>query len=505
MQCLLVSPRLVVQKGDFLGSGVPYWPVELATFASFLRDSKKEIDVLDLFGLAPTSLEEKTDHYLQGLNFESALKAGNIRKPDLIFVFGISFMSHPEIQNLIRQLKKRFPKTPVSVLENSQAVTAYAVDHCCDSLFDSGADFLICGEPYWNWPDIEASLLKLSPPPDNVLSPSLKRPPQRIFKKEMSLPRPAWDLFPIRNYWKIPYSHGPKTKTFLPMLTSRGCPWHCDFCVIPETNSLRWRSRSAQEVVSEMLYFKDTLGIHDFQLEDLNPTVFWPRIEEICKTLIEKKADIRFYMVSGTKAETIPIEGIELLAKAGCRYISISPESGSPELMKKIGKRFDYDHANELVAICKKNGISTQTCFLVGHPEESETDFNMTVSALKRLVRSGATEVAIFIVSPFAGSSLFQSKAIKMVSKTDAVTFSPKGRDDFSIVSFRRDQLIRVFFIEKLKKGPELWIQGLRAIFGTPKTKMENLPRRILFLQKLFLKNKFRKIFLSQKGSYEGN
>lgn len=504
MHCLLISPRLIVQKGDFLGSGVPYWPVELATFASFLIANSKKVSVLDLFGLSPITLEEKHDHYLQGLSFDSALSAKDVTTPDFIFIFGISFMSHPEIQSLIKQAKSRFPNTPVSVLENSQAVTAYAIDHCCDSLFEAGADFLVCGEPYWNWPEIEASLLKTSPPPNNVLSPKLKRPPQRVFKKDMSLPRPAWDLFPIRNYWKIPYSHGPKTKTFLPMLTSRGCPWHCDFCVIPETNNLRWRSRSAEEVVSEMIHFRDTLGIRDFQLEDLNPTVFWPRIEEICNALIEKQAGIRFYMVSGTKAETIPLDGIELLAKAGCRYISISPESGSPELMKKIGKRFDYDHANSLVSLCKKYDISTQTCFLVGHPEESEADFRMTVQALQRLVRSGATEVAIFIVSPFAGSSLYQSRSIKMASIGNAITFSPKGRNDFSIVANRRDQLIRTFFIEKLKRGPDLWIQGLRALFGTPRTKMENLPLRILFLQRLFFKTRFRKIFLNRKDSYEG-
>ena len=40
MEISLISPRLVIQKEDFLGSGVPYWPIELATFAAFLREKK---------------------------------------------------------------------------------------------------------------------------------------------------------------------------------------------------------------------------------------------------------------------------------------------------------------------------------------------------------------------------------------------------------------------------------------------------------------------------------
>src|SRR5262245_49094430 len=70
---VLISPRLPIQTSDFLGSGVPYWPTELAVFASFLREKGEAVHVADLFGSAVKTLEEKEDHYLQGQSIRAHL------------------------------------------------------------------------------------------------------------------------------------------------------------------------------------------------------------------------------------------------------------------------------------------------------------------------------------------------------------------------------------------------------------------------------------------------
>ena len=111
---------------------------------------------------------------------------------------------------------------------------------------------------------------------------------------------------------------------------------------------------------------------------------------------------------------------------------------------------------------------------------------------MRALIRAGLDEVAVFIVAPFAGSSLFAADRISVADENALASFSPKGRQDYSIVARRRQQLIRLFFIEKLKSGVSLWAQGLRAVFGHPQTKMENLPRRVAYVYWLIVKLRLR-------------
>lgn len=495
MKYTLISPRIAVQKGDFLGSGVPYWPLELATLASFLRERGEEVHLLDLFGARPSHLEDKGDHYLQGLPLSDLLEQPAVQSADAFLLFAMSYMSHHEVLDMVRTIKRARPSAPIAILENSQAVTSYSLQRVTAAFFEAGAAALICGEPYFNWPDIAASLHGPgAAPPPNVLVPGSCREPSRILE-DGHYPVPAWDLVNLENYWSLPYSHGPKkTRRYLPVLTSRGCPYPCDFCIAPETNGRRWRGREAIEVVDEMITLRDRFGVRHFQVEDLNPTVGFRRFKVICELLIERRASIDFYLVSGTKAETIPVAEVPLMARAGCRYLSISPESGSPRLMQVIGKKFDNEHALELVAACHAHGIRTQACFLVGHPAENDDDFIQSHAYLQRLVRSGLDEVAVFIVAPFAGSSLHARSEIAVGDDRALVSFSPKGRANFEVLMRRRRMLVRAFFTEKLRRGASLWAQGWRALVGRPETKMENLPRRIAYVLLLVARSRNRKV-----------
>lgn len=493
MKFALISPRLAIQKGDFLGSGVPYWPLELATLATFIRQDGDSVVFIDLFGAAPAKLTDNGDHYLQGEPLDSSQWREDLGQAEAFVLYAISYMSHQELLTSTRWLRQQFPAIRIAILENAQAVTAYSLSSTASAFLDAGADFLICGEPYFNWSAIKQHLASTAaslPDTPNVISRNSVSAPVRHTEKMERYPVPAWDQVNLDNYWNLPYSHGPKTRKFLPILTSRGCPYPCDFCVVPETNNRRWRGNSPEHVVDEIIELRDRYGVHDFQVEDVNPTVQHKRWERICQLLIERRAGIRFYFVSGTKAETIHLEQVALFARAGCRYISISPESGSSALMKTIGKKFDQQHGLNLISECRKYGIKTQACFLVGHPNESHEDFLATKRYLSQIVRAGADEVAVFVVSAFAGSSLFARNSISMNNRAALPSFSPRGRRDYEMLELRRKELVRTFFIEKLFKGTDLWIQGFRAIIGKPQTKMENLPRRVMYIIWLLLKNR---------------
>lgn len=493
MYLTLISPRLAFQKGDFLGSGVPYWPLELAVTAKFLMDKGHNISVLDLFGESPKTLEEKSDHFLQGTSIADHRRDPALTNAEFFIIFGISYMSHNEILEIVKFLKLNFPNTPASILENSQAVTAYSLSHMSGDFFEAGADFLLCGEIYWNWDKIEEYFTSNSEQPENVLSKTQpERSVKRRYNKYPSYPTPAWELFNLEGYWSLPYSHGPKkSKKFLPIFTSRGCPYPCDFCVVPETNTRMWRARAAEEVVNEMLELRDKFNVSYFQIEDLNPTVKGQRWVDISNLLVKKNANVHFSFVSGTKAETLKPENVQLLAKAGCHYISISPESGSSDVLKVIGKPFNHEHALKLIKACHENGIYTQACILVGHPAEKASDHELSKQYIKQMIQVGLDEVAVFVVASLAGSKIYTSQSIDINTKDALPSFSPKGRTGWETLEKRRKELIRTFFLEKFKRGLSLWLQGVRALLGSPRTKMENLPRRVIYIYWLMLKHRF--------------
>jgi radical SAM superfamily enzyme YgiQ (UPF0313 family) len=71
---------------------------------------------------------------------------------------------------------------------------------------------------------------------DGLGSREFYNPPVGMISDLDSLPFPAWALFPLENYWNLRFAHGPQTtERYLPLLTSRGCPYPCKFCVAPTT------------------------------------------------------------------------------------------------------------------------------------------------------------------------------------------------------------------------------------------------------------------------------
>lgn len=114
---------------------------------------------------------------------------------------------------------------------------------------------------------------------------------------------------------------------------------------------------------------------------------------------------------------------------------------------------------------------------------------------LKRLLHSGLDEPAIFIAAPFAGSKLAMGKQIELISPKLMLSFSPQGRSSYLSLRKRRRELILCFLLARLASPRQLWGHIYRGLRGEPETKLENLPRRWLFM--------LRSIFASRRGNRE--
>ena len=303
------------------------------------------------------------------------------------------------------------------------------------------------------------------------------------------LPIPDWDQIPLKNYWKLKYAHGPFTsKKYISILTSRGCPYPCKFCVVPETNNRRWRHKSTNKVVDEIEYYIKKYEVKEFHLEDLNPTVNESRTIELCNEIIKRDLKINWKIVAGTKVESIKkTSTVELMAKAGCKYISISPESGSMKIMKKIGKPFDINHAYKIVKSMNENKIFSQACFVLGYPGENKDDLKLTKNMILNLTKNGIDEIAIFIITPIPGSEIFDT--IGGYNNLSELNFSPNWRRDYSFLFKKRLEFYSLFLLFKLFYYPlKIFKQIFNFLTCRFQTKMEMVPYKYLKLSFLTIK-----------------
>jgi radical SAM superfamily enzyme YgiQ (UPF0313 family) len=356
-------------------------------------------------------------------------------------------------------------------------VTSFSLKHVAGDLLKNCAEVLLLGEPERRVAELTKKIFgdePLEPIPGlayldsgNIRFTAEPEPDSDLD----SLPFPAWENYPFQGYWFSVFTHGPRQKErFLPLLTSRGCPFQCRFCITPEINN-RWRARSPVNVVDEIEHFLKIMQVSDFHISDLNPGIDEKRIRDISDEIISRKLKINWKLAQGTKIDILGRDTIELMGRAGCNYISFSPETGSRELLKAMRKPFNYEHALEMVRVMDRNGIRSQACFIAGLPGEDEAAQKLTRLYIRKLVKNGLDEIGVFGFAPIPGSEL--SRYIKGYAHYSECTFNPSWREDYKQVAAFRLSLYLTFFLCKLTHPLKVLREIQRFFSRRFETKME--------------------------------
>ena len=451
MKIVLINPNIVTQIIDVSGTGIPYLPIALSYLAAYLRNSGYDITVIDGFGQAPSRIKRQGDKFYQGLDKQEIIESIP-EDVEIIGIYAHLTVTFEAQRQLIKAVRAKFPSVPIMVLENINKVNAYVVSAVAQQYFGIGVDYLVPG--YLEQRTVK--LLELIRQGEINID-NLRQIPGLIFKHEAGyecnpgleqdwditldkIPFPAWDLFPLEKYWKLKYAHAPfSSAKYLTLLSSRGCPFDCRFCVSNSMVSNRkWNPRTVQNIVDEICFFKEKFGVEEFHFEDLNPGLDKDRISEFCDALIERNVKIKWKFAQGTRLESLDKDVIAKMAKAGCNYVSISPENGSVDLLKSINKPVDLEKSIQVVKCLKEYKVVSQACFVIGLPGETDADLKLTRKLLLRLAKAGLDEPAIFIITVMPGSQLWSEyKEYNVVP--DQCTFTPVWRKDYKrLARFRK-------------------------------------------------------------------
>ena len=485
MSAVFINPQLIVQQNDKFTTGIIYMPLTLAYVVSSFKNKKINTKVIDLYGENPTKCLKSENSLIFGNGIEDVDRT-ELEKAKCFFINANQVGNHISILNIIKFLKKNFSKKPIAILENSQAVTAYSLSKVKEEFLNLGCEYILIG-------DLENISIEVYRNLNNedylgningIITKNFCNDKINFIENLDTLSFPAWEDFPLENYWMLGYSHGPLSSAkYLPILSSRGCPYPCNFCVVPKTNERRWRSRSPENVVDELEYFINKFNVKEFHFEDLNSTVNDNRTRELCNLIIKRNINIKWKIVAGTKVESIKNENtVKLLKDSGCTYISISPESGSVELMKSINKPFNYNHALKIVKEMNKNKIFSQACFIIGYPGETSIDLKKTKRMIFDLTKRGIDEIAVFIVTPIPGSRIYDK--FKGFNTLSNLTFTPTWRKDYKKLSKERLIMYLIILTTKIIFHPIKIFKQICNFFSKKfDTKMEMVPYKVLKLR----------------------
>jgi len=216
-----------------------------------------------------------------------------------------------------------------------------------------------------------------------------------------SLPFPAWDYLPYKAYTAGDIM--PPQNPTLFLQTSRGCPFSCSYCPYPVAQGTKYRKRSAKNVLDEIAFLKREFDVKNLMIRDAEFTLDRERVVKICKGLIKVGNDIAWRCE--TRVDTLDVELIGLMRRAGCMGINMGIESASEKVCAKVGRKpLDAEHTKDMVRLCGELGIHTFCFFIIGLPGD---DLTSVMETIEYAVTLGADVSQFTVATPYLGTGLY--------------------------------------------------------------------------------------------------
>ncbi len=381
---LFVRPPNMQQSQAWKKQGVVRCPLSLAMLAAYVREKGNyQCDLIDFEDIEPAGISQMANTIVQKNPAYVCLTALTPRFPTTVRIAGAIKSLCPDIITIV----------------GGPHVTGLPQY----SLFD-GIDYAIAGEG-------EQALLELLNTIENGqhvgnIANLVYRQngavcvnPVRPFIDDLDLmPRPAWDLMNISAYKDptyFPDSH-------LAIYTTRGCPYSCSFCASAVTWKRKVRYHSIENVIEQIKYIVNELGIHDIMFWDDTFAIDQDRAIEICNRICDEQLDIRY--TAQFRADACTSDLVKALLKSGCSFGHIGVESGNDKMLEQIGKGETKEQFREAVKIMKSLNLPCIASYIIGLPGDTHETIQETIDFAFEL---DAEQSKFMILTPLPGTKVY--------------------------------------------------------------------------------------------------
>ncbi|MFH1530473.1 MAG: radical SAM protein [Pseudomonadota bacterium] len=341
------------------------------------------------------------------LSDQEILAEARRSRPQLVAMSGLT-TAHDRIRRLVRLLGDL---QGVPILLGGPHATAYP-EVCLDHPGTSG---VIPGEGEIPFTDFVEHLLGRRPVDQvrgllrRVRGGTVRGPTAPQLMDLDALPAPALDLIDPEAYAAVPNDLATivlPPHRYLPLFTSRGCPFGCTFC--HDIFGRRFRGQSPTRVLDHVERLLERYGVRDFHLYDDLFNGRKGRLLAFAQEAMRRNLGVRFWFSNGLRADILDREQLEAMAHAGVVYFGAAIESASPRMQRITNKRMDVLRLLENVAIADEVGIFTTGFLMLGVPGETREEMELTI----RTAAASALHYAYFsVLNPYSGTAIGRAVA----------------------------------------------------------------------------------------------
>ncbi|BBB91457.1 MAG TPA: lipid biosynthesis B12-binding/radical SAM protein [Methylomusa anaerophila] len=239
--------------------------------------------------------------------------------------------------------------------------------------------------------------------------------------------------------------------------TKRGCPHRCIYCSYPLIEGTEYQLREPADVVNEIEYYLETMGIRHFFFTDSVFNDPSSHSVSIAAEIIKRKIPIEW--TAYFSPANLNRDDLLLYKDSGCTGIDLGVESGSDSVLKHYGKNYNVEKILEVVKDCGSVNMPLLPNMLLGGPGETEETLSDTFEILQKI-----NPKAVFMQ---VGIRIYPKTPIYYTALQEGII---NDKTDLLTPHFYIAPAVKDFIIKKVEdegtKHPNWFVPGLGVNIG---------------------------------------